>query len=556
MALAKTDEALEDKLEACSLQDSKIFKFNCHLDWKKDPTKEVWCAKSDTVLKALKELLNPQKPNEEFIIKRQRVKNSAIATHFPCHLLDQEEPLVVSKVTTKLGVVPEEGADDTGPDPLPEKYVTFFLDPEGGKNTSNKKLLKNPKLKKHVPFCVYGLKGETLRQALSRDGRFMDVVTTDKCHLYDKERMVTLAITQLVDNQIGRHFQITFERKKNERRDGSSSPEETNGSPPDEVAEQGHTPRNGVEEDTSQPDDDLSKVFEIAQEMRLKNENFGKIQPPFADFNRIRQITTLGESVCKVDVGGLKTGTGFVLFENFILTNAHLFENPCVRSTMTLSVAVRCIFNYEKCLGKKSISVGAKPVLIDYQFDPDETKRALDYAILELDLETMKPKNKKLPPGLLSKYGPVPDSGEACLIGHPQGGVKLLDATSIIPKKNRRDSVESVLMIKVKDNIQKEINNLPKVVTYYTYFYHGSSGSPVFDAFGRVFGLHTASIYFRDGCSLIEYALPLEDIMKSFVKRLKRDGPEQLLSMVQEVAEKNLMLRECISRDIPEPMDH
>lgn len=35
-----------------------------------------------------------------------------------------------------------------------------------------------------------------------------------------------------------------------------------------------------------------------------------------------------------------------------------------------------------------------------------------------------------------------------------------------------------------------------EVVTYNTFMYHGSSGSPVFDALGRVFGLHTAGFVY------------------------------------------------------------
>ncbi|XP_063324600.1 uncharacterized protein LOC134623367 [Pelmatolapia mariae] len=46
----------------------------------------------------------------------------------------------------------------------------------------------------------------------------------------------------------------------------------------------------------------------------------------------------------------------------------------------------------------------------------------LDYVILKLETE-------KVPPGLLKRFGPVPSDGEACVVGHPGGGVKKMSPT-------------------------------------------------------------------------------------------------------------------------------
>ena len=51
----------------------------------------------------------------------------------------------------------------------------------------------------------------------------------------------------------------------------------------------------------------------------------------------------------------------------------------------------------------------------------------LDYAILELNpggqTFNQQTTNVKVPQGLLKTFGPLPQNGEACIIGHPTGKV-------------------------------------------------------------------------------------------------------------------------------------
>ncbi|XP_067110658.1 serine protease FAM111A-like [Osmerus mordax] len=530
MAQKKNQEHLKDKFKALDLQgkESNCFKYQYG---KEKSTHEIYCPTPCTVLEGLSETMTSHTPkNEELVIKRQGLKNAMIATHFPSHLIDKGETLKIETVSKT-----EETAAETRPQIHPkEKYVTFLIDTEGGKNALSKQLLKNPKLKKHGPFCVYGLRGEKLREALTRDGRFMAIVMTEKCKLMDKDN-VSILTRQLVDRLDGRHFQITLDRKKNEGNNGDGSSEN-----PRMMSVQETSQCNGPDEENT--DDDLLKL-----QMCLKNEDFGKVSQSFSEVFRLQNLINFGKSVCKIDVGGAACGTGFVLFHNYVLTNAHLFENPCARSKMQLSVEVKCIFNYVRPTGEDVFEIHAKKELIDHQHNPDPCKRALDYAILELDLETLKPNDRKLPPGLLCKYGPVPERGEACLVGHPYGGVQRLDPTCIIPRENREKSIESVLMIKVNKDEQED-----GVVTYNTYFFHGSSGSPVFDALGRVFGLHTAGMTYntqQTSCNVMEYAHSLEDVLESFVGRLREDGSKaKLLGQVENVALKNLFLYERFFR--------
>ena len=156
-----------------------------------------------------------------------------------------------------------------------------------------------------------------------------------------------------------------------------------------------------------------------------------------------RELIKLGESVCVI-VTPFKTGTGFVLFDNFILTNAHLFEDCVEEGNKKLKgdIKVEVLFNFEE-QHKHFHHFQLADRNIRYCHDD------LDYAILQLmpvghkyNPETTEVTEKKVPPGLLKRFGPMPKNGEACIIGHPEGGVKKLDPTSIIEIGNREKAVE------------------------------------------------------------------------------------------------------------------
>ena len=93
-----------------------------------------------------------------------------------------------------------------------------------------------------------------------------------------------------------------------------------------------------------------------------------------------------------------------------------------------------------------------------------------------------------LPPPLLEHYSAPPVRGGVCIIGHPAEGVKKMDMSLIIER------------LKQEDAVNKHISDHPECVQvigekyfetrqgldgnqieYNTCFFHGSSGSPVFD---------------------------------------------------------------------------
>lgn len=546
-----------------------------------------------------------------------------IVKHFPCWLIKEDDLLTIEMVTYAT----DETAGDT--DEETDNYVTFSIETTGGKNSKSKPILRNKQLQSYRPLCIYAKQKEEVKKALRNDGRFSDIVFEQKCQLSERLTGSKVSMGQIAKKLNGRNFEICLTKRKEETETKMETSDSTiktlvnsegdttqtslfDPSPDSEGDRTQMTPStlttetSDVGESSSRrkqkrksnpmPDhgeiltilrnqfDDLVKQMEsrredsqkktLPEELDLMKQEFGKIRQKFSEVHRVKKLIKLGASVCQVIVEGVQgvQGTGFVLFDNYILTNGHLFgEN--VRKNMQLLVDVSVKFNYENPNGSDVNVIKAKTLLIDFQHGL-QGKHYMDYAILEME----PPKNKqqkKVPPGLLREYGPVPACGGACLIGHPGGLVKQMDPTSIIgseireeaANKYKRENGHAIFTINdaVEENKKRHEDvmqeNKDDFVTYNTSFFHGSSGSPVFDDLGRVFGMHTGGFDYKDKRtqstqSVLEYALPLFTILQNFVIRLKEDNNQAVLTRVQEEAQKNLFLFEALFKTCGhEPMD-
>ncbi|KAL6118225.1 fam111a [Pungitius sinensis] len=510
----------------------------------------------------------------------------------------EDEILILSHKTEEV-----EASQDQGDRTVHsrDKYSVFYIDTVGGHNAKSKPLFK-PGFKRFKYLCVYGEKGITVEEALKRDGRFLDLgsflLSKNKSPYRSTQRGTK------VDRLDGEKFKICLPLNANpgtpktrkEAAAGSLSKTKEKAT----AGLQSKTKEEAAADFQSKTNEKVLAILqqrgtrvidgnlnreEIIQKLRkqfpvlkklmesrfsgegsykkalnLRREDFGKIQHAFSEVHRVMKLMELGKSVCKVIVNEVQ-GTGFVLFDNFILTNAHLLKGWIEEGKLKEGIEVYFTFNF----------VEPEPHTEYHYFELAKrdicySEDGLDYAILEINPQVKVNPNStttaeqiKVPPGLLKRFGPKPPDGHGCILGHPAGGLKKMDPICIIEKENREQAVISNLGNHKDDEfvlhvIRNGINNDPlaDVISYNTFMYHGASGSPVFDTRGKVFGLHTAGFHHefdKSKDSLIEFGQPLLNIFQDFVRKLN----EELLKRVEEEAQGNPDLEKLLNRvKVPE----
>ncbi|KAI3375875.1 hypothetical protein L3Q82_003762 [Scortum barcoo] len=570
------------------LQDGHLHRFTVKFSRADRYEYPVGCDQPQTVLEAIKSTENYNKMmenkkclDENIVIQLGKEdKESIVTTHFPCSCIRDGETVIMS---CESQMVEEAQNQHHKTVHTRNKYSVFYIDTVGGIHTRTKELFINRAVKKFKYLCVYGEKGMTVDDALRNDGRFVKDLGNFTLSDNENPNCITER-TQKVDNLGQKAFKIRLPRNmrtNDEKLQNNLRGSEQFTKPVLNIVHQsGVSVRSAVKESGSsvnteeiyemlrQQFPDLKEWMEsrftgdsFQEALNLKKEEFGKIQQSFSEVHRVRKLLKVGESVCKVVVEDMRVGTGFVLFDNFILTNAHLFTGCTERQNVFV------LFNYED----------PEPHTNYYyyqlaQSDIYYSEGDLDYAILELNPDSQRPnqtpqtKKMKLPPGLLKTFSPLPSNGEACIIGHPAGGLKKLDPTFIIEKEKREQavcdhlhpykdslfSVHSILnLIKAQgiENIMMGGSRAEKVVTYNTFMYHGSSGSPVFDAHCRVFGLHTAGYVYgfpNHTESVIEFAQPVLTVFEHFVSQLMKRKDEELLERVKKEAKGNTELEKIL----------
>ncbi|CAI5675429.1 unnamed protein product [Oreochromis niloticus] len=321
-------------------------------------------------------------------------------------------------------------------------YSVFYIGTKGGLNAKKEKsFFKNDALKQFEYLCVYGEKGITAAEALKRDGRFTDDLGYFELVNIDDERKTEC--TDIIDCLDNKKFQICFpqgadtdvaipgqqkppQASNNAKRSGGMTsvldvPRQNELSLKTSIKETGSSiDRKEVYGLLCQQYPRLKRWMEsrfpknsFLEALKYRKENFGKSRQSFTEIRSVMLLLELSESVCLITGSFIKQGTGFVLFDDFVLTNANLFDYWVKSNTL----------NFEDQESDRN-NLGAKVFVGDDK---------LDYVILKLETE-------KVPPGLLKRFGPVPSDSEACVVGHPGGGVKKMSPTWVVDKERRENN--------------------------------------------------------------------------------------------------------------------
>nr|XP_023666150.1 protein FAM111A-like isoform X2 [Paramormyrops kingsleyae] len=530
----------------------------------------VTCTKRGTVLEALQAdppfrtfLERNREKGKSIIIERD---NSFIATHFPCWLFKDEETVLIKSFPGEAAEV-SDGYEIKDGD-----IVTFCISSIGGLNMRKRRFLRNSKLQNNKSLCIYAYIGETVEDALKRDGRFIDEVFQGSVSLCEEgEQQTNIQLTTKIPPKFGNLKTLQLKKtalkrpaedktanKRKLKSGRKSDPSSNTENPSTRSSSVGSKPSSDKAMAVKGPDlykkvheiPDSTEILEILREqfqglvelmkkrhkkrkvedvVELLREEFGKNIQSFSEISTGKKLMNMSASVCYIEVENHMRGTGFLLFDRYILTNAHVIKD--ITNGTVLGRKVHVTFAFEDLTEESKNLWCVKEEVVAGWYGLDQQERLMDFALLELGDSLGKP-DLKLPPTLLREYAPFPGKGGICLIGHPHGGVKKMDSSSIIEVKKRANAVKRQFGRKGR-HIQY-INDLKdKELTYNTCFFHGSSGSPIFGENCKLVGLHTGGFLYEiagEQKSVIEFGISMRSILEHLLLQMMDEKKCELLS--------------------------
>ncbi|KAM5317321.1 serine protease FAM111A-like [Glossophaga mutica] len=454
--------------------------------------------------------------------------------------------------------------------------VKFFIHAVG---KTRKSIVKCTKLHKEgVKLCVYAFKGETIKEAVCKDGRFLSFLESGDWKLILNLDSV-VENTQCVDELEGKLFQVEAEQRRASRAAATQSCDLATTPNCDAVTAQNcgavttqscdglATTRNSELEErntsvlkggsmTLYPSlrREMEEIIESFKEKIKKRQGtklylahktyFGKLTKYATPVKMLKLLSHLSDSVGYLswDNNGIRgSATCFVFTGLFIFTCRHVIQDivgegiePSKWADI-IGQCVRVIFGYED-----SHKRGDHFLVKSWFHISDET---LDYAVLEL-----KENGQPVPLGLYSRIGPVPLRGLIYIIGHPDGEAKSADGCAVIPRDQRAQKYQERLQAQGFDEHRQFIHMFTQrsfeemaprrdVITYHTSFYFGASGSPVFDSNGSLVAMHSTGFrnyYHSEYSSIIEYGPTMESILHD-IKQKHRTWYEKACIMTQGV---------------------
>ncbi|XP_043096799.1 serine protease FAM111A-like [Puntigrus tetrazona] len=568
----------------------------------KSETHAVVCDTSKTVLDALNTNKNFRKikkdnKGKEIVIQRREgaVPRAAVKTDFPCCLIGRNELLDITFIKNSGNVHLKKTAKRLSLSSEPKHFVIFYIKTKGGKKV--RYLMKNNELRTKVEdVCVYAFKEDKLKVALRRDGRFTNAIFEKHCVLSEFRDKTIHDMSHTVEHLDGKHFEIIVRSNNNQPdsleevfSDDSIEMEEASAADVKESAQPNQHPINTEQEETKQkkntmksnnastnspkiiPDSEeilaiLRAQFKdlletLKQRENLKNKSdtlkffraeYDKSVQSFSEVKKVKQLMRLSDSVCQIRVEGSPRGTGFLLFDRFILTNAHVIGefDPFTRK---LSKTFTAVFGYEDLDAKEAKYIPVKEHVAAYYHGKINMDRYLDFALLELkDVDEIADC-----PGLLSRYthAPPPNRGGICIVGHPGEGVKKMDPCFIIGKEHLQEAAhkhisENVNFIHVmtQQSLAEKWETHDNQFMYNSCFFHGSSGSPVFDENCYLVGVHTGGYAYKgENCktrSIMEYSYSMQPVLESIIAQAKKSGRADILKLLSEYKTLNPSLKD------------
>ncbi|XP_070813368.1 serine protease FAM111A [Pituophis catenifer annectens] len=471
-----------------------------------------------------------------------------------------------------------------------EECIVFYVCGTGSRMESHgaqsRRLMKNQNLlKEYCTFCIFAPKGESIKDALCNDGRFLPLLKENNWTLV-KDGTVR-ENNFLVNNLSDQVYEIEVESNKGVKYSADqkkkwndldlqqlSTPEKPQPQLDFEEGQLSASKKQQPESDFEEGQLSTSKKqqlqdfeWQILQLYpKLKEErqnidkflrgykkdplevykiNFGKEVNDSFPFKVMKTLAQSGDSVGyiewrDVNLGCVKgSATCFVLHGRYILTCHHVI-NMIVGEGIEakdwgdrIKQSARVTFSYvEQHPTENWFSLENWFEIADVD---------LDFAVLKLEENES---NIHPPPGLLQLHFPSPPNGPIFIIGHPNGRIKSTNICLVVSLFDRGNEFSDHLHKRqntecsnfvcgygqkktcihmYNPDFEKHRSN-PNVVTYNTCFFEGSSGSPVFNKNGELVALHAVGFGYKMGnkdCSIIECGYSIHSIILKIKSKFK-----------------------------------
>ncbi|XP_007423142.1 protein FAM111A-like [Python bivittatus] len=447
---------------------------------------------SDNVLTALKATnhvcawMDGKETEEFYLIEKKKSDNICINLGMPLKYVPEGSQYEMKQYKLKE----DEKTDELWYrqyDSREEECILFYVRGTGSRmgtcGAQTRRVIRCSKvLKAHCIFCVFAPKGESIRDAVCNDGRFVPLLKE-----MDWELTVggeTRQNNYLVDNLQGKVFEIEVQTKRGaKRRDGPNKkqnrlasskgqpnvfkkpqqqPQDFEQGQPNVFKKPQQQPQdfeqgqaNFFKKSQQQPQDFeqgqlipfkervlvlYPKLMELRQitddflkllkkdDFEVYKRQFGKEVNDSLSVNMMRTLTSYSNSVGHIVSSSIAMdyGTCFVLSGRYILTCHHV-----VKLIVGAGIEEKDWGNRIKRLACVTFShednhtKGNSYFFFENWFEISDED--LDFAILKLE-ENESP----LPPGLLQLRFPLPQDGIIFIIGHPDGKIKSVDICLVI----------------------------------------------------------------------------------------------------------------------------
>ncbi|XP_059960344.1 serine protease FAM111B [Mesoplodon densirostris] len=264
------------------------------------------------------------------------------------------------------------------------------------------------------------------------------------------------------------------------------------------------------------------------EQFNLYKEYFGKVTENSTSVAICERLVRLSKSVgfMKWDNNGnAGSATCFVINNGFIFTCRHVLHLMVGEGTAPqfwpyiISQRAKVTFTYKEFCSIDADWFSMEPSFIMVS---DGT---LDYAILKL-----RENGNGFPPGLCGQVSPQPYSDLLYLIGHSEGQIKKIDGCAVISLEQRLERYPDCHQDGVAGPCAATDNARPMftqrsflsevwstdILSYDTCFSSGASGSPVFDASGKLVAMHSFGHFYKcagEAYPIIEFGYSMNSIL-------------------------------------------